>query len=151
EIAPATPDFVVNNLVTTSAAGTKPDLTLKREPGSNAVTVLGTLPAKSKPRKLVLAIQEPALHAVAMLKRTLEERGIAVRGVARAQSAVAIPTARTVLATHLSVPLSESIKLVNKISQNLHTESLLRASAQEACLHPTNANVGAAQDCSLLT
>src|SRR5262249_8970980 len=66
ELAPMTPDFRINNLVTTSAAGVKPDLTLKREPGSNTVTVLGTLPAGSKPRKLVLAIQEPAQHAAQM-------------------------------------------------------------------------------------
>jgi D-alanyl-D-alanine carboxypeptidase/D-alanyl-D-alanine-endopeptidase (penicillin-binding protein 4) len=158
EVEPATMDFVVNNLVTTSAMGVKPDLTLKREPGSNTVTVLGTLPAKSKPRKLVLAVEEPALHASAMLKRLLEERGIAVRGAARAQSVStnsAGRSSRTVLATHLSIPLGESIKLVNKISQNLHTESLLRTSAQEACLHPsaaaTPSTATPARDCTLLT
>jgi D-alanyl-D-alanine carboxypeptidase/D-alanyl-D-alanine-endopeptidase (penicillin-binding protein 4) len=31
-----------------------------------------------------------------------------------------------VLAEHVSVPLGDSVKLVNKISQNLHTEMLLR-------------------------
>ena len=35
-----------------------------------------------------------------------------------------------VLAEHLSIPLGESVKLVNKISQNLHTEMLLRTAAQ---------------------
>jgi D-alanyl-D-alanine carboxypeptidase/D-alanyl-D-alanine-endopeptidase (penicillin-binding protein 4) len=35
--------------------------------------------------------------------------------------------APTVLAEHVSVPLRDAVKLVNKISQNLHTESLLRA------------------------
>lgn len=82
-VNPSTPEFVVDNQVVTSAAGVKPDLTLKREPGANLVTVLGTLPAKSNPRRLTLAIQEPALHAAAMLKRLLEERGIKVDGVAR--------------------------------------------------------------------
>ena len=152
ELAPMTADFRVHNLVMTSAPGAKPDLTLKREPGSNMVTVLGTLPAKSKPRKLVLAVQEPALHAAQLLKRILEEKGVVVRGVARAQSGPAeIAEARShaVLATHTSVPLGDAVKLVNKISQNLHTESLLRTSAQEACLHPA-AN-GSPEDCSALT
>ena len=152
EVAPATPDFRVNNLVTTSAAEVKSDLTLKREPGSNVVTVLGTLPAKSKPRKLLLAVQEPALHAAAMLKRLLEERGVKVDGVARAQSSAADAADaqnRVTLATHTSVPLGDAIKLVNKISQNLHTESLLRTSAQEACLHPAAGS--AVQNCSALT
>jgi len=152
EVAPMTPDFRVHNLVTTSAAGVKPDLTLKREPGSNTVTVLGTLPAGSKPRKLVLAIQEPALHSAQMLKRILEEKGVVVRGVARgwtAEKDSAKSKNRTVLAMHNSIPLSDAVKLVNKISQNLHTESLLRTAAQEACAHPMAGS--AAQDCSGLT
>jgi D-alanyl-D-alanine carboxypeptidase len=33
------------------------------------------------------------------------------------------------LAEHVSVPLGQSVKLVNKISQNLHTEMLLRTCA----------------------
>src|SRR5215470_8834431 len=82
-VNPPTPEFVVDNQVVTSAAGVKPDLTLKREPAANLVTVLGTLPAKSNPRKLILAIQEPGLHAAAMLKRLLEDRGIQVGGGAR--------------------------------------------------------------------
>src|SRR5947207_11532191 len=82
-VSPATPDFLVDNQVITSAVGVKSDLTLKREPGANVVTVLGTLPAKSNPRKLTLAIQEPALHAAAMLKRLLQDRGVKVNGVVR--------------------------------------------------------------------
>jgi len=52
------------------------------------------------------------------------------------ETAGALP--RAVLAEHLSVPLSDSIKLVNKISQNLHTEMLLRAAARNttACNTP---------------
>src|SRR5262249_24743637 len=49
EVAPMTPDFRVHNLVTTSAAGVKPDLTLKREPGSNIVTLLRTFPPSNQP------------------------------------------------------------------------------------------------------
>jgi D-alanyl-D-alanine carboxypeptidase/D-alanyl-D-alanine-endopeptidase (penicillin-binding protein 4) len=39
--------------------------------------------------------------------------------------------ARTVLAEHLSIALKDSVKLVNKISQNLHTEVLLRTAARQ--------------------
>ena len=38
---------------------------------------------------------------------------------------------RTVLAEHLSIRLGDSVKLVNKISQNLHTEVLLRTAARQ--------------------
>jgi D-alanyl-D-alanine carboxypeptidase/D-alanyl-D-alanine-endopeptidase (penicillin-binding protein 4) len=139
-VTPSTPEFVVDNQVITSAPGVKPDLTLKREPGSNLITVLGTLPAKSNPRKLTLAIQEPALHAAAMLKRLLEERGVKVDGGFRSLSLPPGPPSgqrRVVLAEHLSIPLGDSVRLVNKISQNLHTEMLLRAAARQKGLWAT--------------
>jgi D-alanyl-D-alanine carboxypeptidase/D-alanyl-D-alanine-endopeptidase (penicillin-binding protein 4) len=131
-VSPATPDFTVENRVVTSAADVKSDLTLTRDPGANIVVVKGTLPARSTPRKLVLAIQEPAQHAAALLKRMLEERGIKIGGVARAQhDSVEASGAPTVLAEHVSVPLGDSVKLVNKISQNLHTEMLVRTAARQ--------------------
>ena len=133
-VNPATQDFVVENDLTTSAPEVKSDLTLTREPGANLVVVKGTMPAKGSPRKLApLAVQEPAQHAAAVLKRLLESRGIQVDGVARA-SHVAAKSAEDplVLAEHVSVPLSDAIKLINKISQNLHTEMLLRTVARQS-------------------
>jgi serine-type D-Ala-D-Ala carboxypeptidase/endopeptidase (penicillin-binding protein 4) len=127
----ATPDFLVENDVVTSASDVKSDLTLTREPGSSLVTVKGTMPAKGAPRKLVLAIEEPAQHAAALLKRLLQERGVKISGVARARHEM--PKTQedpTVLAEHVSVPLGDAIKLINKISQNLHTEMLLRTVAR---------------------
>ena len=129
---PATPDFTVENRVITSAAGVKSDLTLTRDPGASLAVVKGTLPSRSIPRKLVLAIEEPAQHAAALLKRMIEDRGIRIDGVARAQhDPVEVPGEPTVLAEHVSVPLGDSVKLVNKISQNLHTEMLLRTVARQ--------------------
>jgi len=129
-VTPATPDFTVENDVVTSAADLKSDLTLTREPGSNLVVVKGSLPAKSAPRKLVLSIEEPAQHAAATLKRLLEERGVRVGGVARARHEKAETGGDPiVLAEHVSVPLVDAVKLINKISQNVHAEMLLRTVA----------------------
>src|SRR5712664_2913850 len=82
-VAPATPDFIVRNDVVTSATETKSDLTLTREPNSRVVVIRGTMPARSTPRKLVLAIHEPAEHAAALLTRLLAERGVKVDGASR--------------------------------------------------------------------
>ena len=137
-VTPATPDFMVENDVTTSAADVKPDLTLTREPGSNLVVVKGSLPARSTPRKLILAIEEPAQHAAATLKRLLEERGVKVAGIARARHASGEQGGDpVVLAEHVSVPLGDALKLVNKISQNLHTEMLLRTVARQGATWTT--------------
>jgi len=138
-IAPATPDFIVQNDVVTSAADTKSDLTLAREPNSNIVVIRGTMPAHSAPRKLVLALHDPAEHAAALLSQLLAARGVKIAGAARSmhipETAGAAP--RAVLAEHVSVPLGDSIKLVNKISQNLHTETLLRAAARNTAVWNT--------------
>src|SRR5712691_9767091 len=137
-VTPVTPDFMVENDVTTSAADVKPDLTLTREPGSNLVVVKGSLPARSAPRKLILAIEEPAQHAAATLKRLLEERGVKVAGIARARHASGEQGGDpVVLAEHVSVPLGDALKLVNKISQNLHTEMLLRTVARRGATWTT--------------
>jgi D-alanyl-D-alanine carboxypeptidase/D-alanyl-D-alanine-endopeptidase (penicillin-binding protein 4) len=138
-VAPATPDFTVENEAVTSAANIKSDLTLTREPGSKLVVVRGTMPTKSTPRKLLLALHEPAEHAAALLVRLLADRGVKIGGTSRA---VHIPEPatelrRAVLAEHVSVPLGDSVKLVNKISQNLHTEMLLRAAARKTSVWAT--------------
>jgi len=137
-VAPLTPDFALQNDVTTAASEVKSDLTLTREPGSNLVVVRGTLPAKSTPRKLVLAIEEPAQHAASLLAGLLAERGVKIDGKIRAvHLAEPDTTPRTVLAEHVSVPLGDSVKLINKISQNLHTEMLLRTAARQSGLWST--------------
>jgi D-alanyl-D-alanine carboxypeptidase/D-alanyl-D-alanine-endopeptidase (penicillin-binding protein 4) len=131
-VSPLTPDFALENDVSTSAPGVKSDLTLTREPGANLVVVRGTLPAKGTPRKLVLAIEEPALHAASLLRGLLSERGVKVDGKIRAVHVADTDGApRTILAEHVSVPLGDSVKLINKISQNLHTEMLLRTVARQ--------------------
>ena len=131
--SPATPDFHVENDVTTSAPDVKSDLTLTRDPGARLVVVKGTMPAQGAPRKLVLAVEEPAEHAADVLKHLLEERGIRVDGVARARHEASKTEADpTVLAEHVSVSLGDEVKLVNKISQNLHAEMLLRSVARQS-------------------
>jgi len=131
-VEPATREFVVMNEVTTIGAKERPDLRLTREPGGDTVVVSGVMPAGSSPRKLLLAVQEPALHAANLLAQLLRDRGIKIDGTARA---VHEPdpgaAARTVLAEHVSISLQDSVKLVNKISQNLHTEVLLRTAARQ--------------------
>ena len=119
----------------TVAAGVKSDLTLTREPGAPLVLIRGLLPVSAEPRKLVLAVEEPAEHAAALLRRLLEERGVKVHGAARAQHEAPIPGTAVgdplVLAEHVSLPLGDAVQAVNKMSLNLHTEMLLRAAARQ--------------------
>jgi D-alanyl-D-alanine carboxypeptidase/D-alanyl-D-alanine-endopeptidase (penicillin-binding protein 4) len=131
-VDPPTSEFVVTTEVTTVGAKEKADLRLTREPGARVVEVSGTLPAKSAPHTLILAVQEPAEHAAEMLARLLRERGVKFSGKVRAlHEPDPAEAARATLAEHLSIRLGDSVKLVNKISQNLHTEVLLRTAARQ--------------------
>jgi len=146
--------YEIRSTVTTGAAGTRRELRVHREPGSRVIEVSGSLPIGRDPEKLNIAVEEPAEHAAALLKKLLEARGVRIYGEARAQhrplpapgttetvgvpgggvTPVADETAPEVivLGQHFSLPLIEAVTVINKISQNLHTEMLLRTVAREA-------------------
>ncbi len=125
--------YTFRNEMRTAAAGSRRRVWAEREPGSREVTLRGNVPLGEEPRSFTLAVEEPAEFAAALLKRLLEAHGVRVYGAARGQHVQPMQTAvmPTVLAEHQSVTLSEAVKLINKISQNLHTEILLRTVARE--------------------
>ena len=100
------------------------ELTLTREPGSNEVRLTGRLPLGGDWRGR-LAVADPASCAAAVFASVLERRGIPVAsGVAT--SSAPLPASARVLAAYDGVPLVDAIRVVNKESQNLHAEMLLR-------------------------
>jgi D-alanyl-D-alanine carboxypeptidase/D-alanyl-D-alanine-endopeptidase (penicillin-binding protein 4) len=146
--------YDIRSTVTTGPAGTARELRVQREPGSRVIEISGSFPIGREPEKLNIAVEEPAEHAAALLKKLLEARGVRIYGQARAQhrplpmpgaaEAVSVPGGGvsaapaaepsadvTVLAQHFSLPLIDAVTLINKISQNLHTEMLLRTVARE--------------------
>jgi serine-type D-Ala-D-Ala carboxypeptidase/endopeptidase (penicillin-binding protein 4) len=128
----ATLEFSIKNEVVTIGSKEKGELRLTREPGSSTVVISGTVAASSAARKLELALQEPAQHAANILARLLAERGIVITGKVRANhDPDPVERSRIILAEHISLPLGDTVKLVNKISQNLHTEVLLRTAARQ--------------------
>ena len=132
--------------ITTAEHNSKLKLEVVRQPGSPSTLLRGSIPLSSPPTKLDLAMSDPAACAARALKKLLEARGVRVMGQARVHHAppqepgvlFAPPTEasspqaqRLVLAEHFSVPLIEVVRLLAKISQNLHSEILLRAVARE--------------------
>jgi serine-type D-Ala-D-Ala carboxypeptidase/endopeptidase (penicillin-binding protein 4) len=151
--------YQIKNSVITSPRGTAQMLTVHREPGSTEIDLSGTMPLGGAAHSLGLAIDRPAEYAAAMLKNLLETRGIEVYGKARARhfgdagaggnpfAAACCPAANlaattppsTVLAEHISLPLSDALTVMDKISQNLHAEMLWRVAARENTGDPTEA------------
>jgi serine-type D-Ala-D-Ala carboxypeptidase/endopeptidase (penicillin-binding protein 4) len=134
--------------VTTGPAGGMPEIAVVRQPGANFLLLRGRIPAGHGPVKLDLAMTAPAETAARALGQLLEARGVRVTGGIRVQhapppettaagepvlpaAAPAPETHRLVLAEHISPPLLESIRLTNKISQNLHAELFLRTVGRE--------------------
>lgn len=117
--------YSVLSTATTSAAGFGSDLELRRDFGTNVVKLGGTLAADAEPEELGVALEDPALYAATVFAEVLEAKGIKVAGPV-ATSSDPLPPGARVLAAHDSPPLSEILKGVNKPSQNLHTEMLLR-------------------------
>ena len=72
-----------------------------------------------------LAVADPASCTAAVFASVLEAKGIAVAaGVATSRDA--LPAGARVLAAYDGLPMAEMVKVVNKESQNLHAEMLLR-------------------------
>jgi serine-type D-Ala-D-Ala carboxypeptidase/endopeptidase (penicillin-binding protein 4) len=134
---PASDFYTIGNLIRTGPRGSEEKLIAARDPGSRLIRVSGTMPAGGPPRRLTIAVEEPAEYAASLLARLLDSRGIHIRGIARARHAshpaisAASPPAENILAEHTSPPLAEDIRLTNKNSENLHAELLLLLAANE--------------------
>ena len=147
-VEPAVASETFARSISTNDALAKPEIGVVRQPGPEFMLLHGSIPLGHAPIKLELAMPDPAETAGLVLKQIFESRGIRVTGTVRVRHAsppeiypdapvvlgpLPAPTDPdvTVLAEHLSLPLIESVRLTNKVSQNLHAELLLRAVAHE--------------------
>jgi serine-type D-Ala-D-Ala carboxypeptidase/endopeptidase (penicillin-binding protein 4) len=148
---PAAAADEITQEMSTAASSVKPDFAVVDQPGPDFILLRGIIPVGHAPIDLDFAMTHPAETAARALKQLLEARGVRVTGRVRVVHApppdtseagdlpprVAVTTAaRTganslVLAEHDSPPLLESVRLMNKVSQNLHAELLLRTVGRE--------------------
>jgi D-alanyl-D-alanine carboxypeptidase/D-alanyl-D-alanine-endopeptidase (penicillin-binding protein 4) len=109
----------------TSAEGTPVSLELVARPGVLSFELRGSIPIGSAPIVRVAAFQRPAAAAASFLADALREAGIAVRGktLERRLGPAAYESSRQ-LALHTSPPLSEALRVILKVSHNLHATML---------------------------
>jgi D-alanyl-D-alanine carboxypeptidase/D-alanyl-D-alanine-endopeptidase (penicillin-binding protein 4) len=122
---PASESYTVTSTAVTGPRGGPRELTLRRDFGSNHIRLSGAVPAGSPPQVLTVAIEDPARYAAAVFAEVLAAKGIQVASGVDT-STQPLPGGMRVLAGHDSEPMAEIVKVVNKMSQNLHTEMLLR-------------------------
>jgi D-alanyl-D-alanine carboxypeptidase/D-alanyl-D-alanine-endopeptidase (penicillin-binding protein 4) len=97
------------------------------------ISLYGTV-ARGAATGMLLAVRDPALYAAWTLREALIRQGVNVKGGYRARHRVngqPLPAEPPeVLATLESPPLVELLTVVNKVSQNLHAEVMLRETAR---------------------
>lgn len=122
------PYYTVDNQARTVAAG-KTELGFERLPGTYGVRLTGTIAAGAEPETLSLGIDDPAHYAAWRLKTLLRERRIRVSGeVMVRHRPLSSPPApqEPALARLTPPPLTVDLAVINKDSQNVHSELMLR-------------------------
>jgi len=141
---PSPSGLEVQNLATTVSTGPRPRLAILRDDPLEPVRIEGRMLANSRDVWRQMTVSDPALFAGAVFRDALERRGITVTGRTRvvhlpAGSAVRRVSApalgrggATILARHVSEPLTRYLEVVNKESNNLFAEVLFRAVGRAA-------------------
>ena len=115
-----------------SALADKPRrVRIDRQPGSRTVVLSGNLPPEAKEYSNDLAVDDPALFAAVAFRQVLSEEGIRVDGRAEARHVAPASLESFELARRESPALPDLLKVVDKVSQNLHAELVLRAARQK--------------------
>ncbi|MEO8499524.1 MAG: D-alanyl-D-alanine carboxypeptidase/D-alanyl-D-alanine-endopeptidase [Vicinamibacteria bacterium] len=122
---PLTGFMRIENRALTSAPGTKAEVSLSRPLGSRHVVIEGSLPQLGAAWTSAIAAPEPTLFATTLFVEALERHGVSVRDDVIA-SRKPLPASLRPLASIHGPAVAEQIQVVNKESQNLHAETLLR-------------------------
>ena len=132
--------YSLDNRAATAGEGLT-DLHFARMPGSRHVRLTGTIAANAEPEVLRLGIDDPAHFAAWRFRSLLQARGVSVTGdvqvrhrplrpsddpVRRAGAPAPRPPEPQALARLTPPPLAEDLVEINKVSQNLHAELMLR-------------------------
>ncbi len=143
--APCTVQILPVNLVvrivnrcTTTTSGVKRDLQIVKKLDQNVLEINGTMPSNDKEFKGYIAVSHPAELFLALLRQSLIQKGIVITGQNRVinaedkvASTVASPAAPVEITKLESPPLSLIAAKTMKPSQNLYTETILRALGEQ--------------------
>lgn len=128
------PYFTVVNQTVTAALG-ETRIAVERPVNSRVVRVYGQIAVGARPWRDSLGIDDGAHYAAWAVRQVLRARGVAVTGTVRTQHRPAahqdppnLPIADPAapVAMEPAVPIDEQIGAINKHSQNLYAEALLR-------------------------
>lgn len=141
-LVPGGEGIALVNQARTVAAGGRTSITVTRAAYDGPIVIRGQIARGASGIWRSVPVADPPRYSAALLRETLQERGIRVAGGIRAvhdeaespvagRSVFAPAFDRTppirVLAIHQSPPLQEILTIVNKRSHNLFSDAVLRA------------------------
>jgi serine-type D-Ala-D-Ala carboxypeptidase/endopeptidase (penicillin-binding protein 4) len=154
-VSPFADYYHIDNRIITTPPGTGPrKIYINREPGSRTLTLWGNMPVDDAGANEALAIEDPADYAADLFRQLLEQRGVVIYGGTRSHhtelaslstvtvtslashgggtsGATSLQDQSVALASYQSQPLADDLTVINKVSQNLHAELLLRLLGRE--------------------
>ncbi len=120
---------VINRVITTPIHQEK-GVFFHRLRGKNIVTITGSLKIGTKEKRDWFSVENPTLYAASVFTETLQSAGINVDGKPAdidSLSNFTYSQSDTLrIASYQSPPLRDIVKVVNKVSQNLYAELLVR-------------------------
>ncbi|MBS0202884.1 MAG: D-alanyl-D-alanine carboxypeptidase/D-alanyl-D-alanine-endopeptidase [Planctomycetes bacterium] len=128
-IRPHTAYLHVESKVTTVEHG-KPLATSIQDLGHGRISITGTIPAGHKPLVRIHEVHDATAFARTLLIEALHRAGVGVDApTAASTTSRPLPSPAEVkafprVAVHTSLPFSESVKLILKVSHNLHASTL---------------------------
>ncbi len=142
QLDPPTEYMKIVNKATTVGHSEKTRLTIKRKDESakeNLLTIDGMMAIGQAGRNRRVDVLAPALYCGTLLREMLAKRGITVQGKVRYGE---VPEGTAEIITHVSPPLSRILWEMNKPSDNLIAELLLKTIGAELSGNPGTAENG---------
>ncbi len=129
DVLPRVPLYAVRNTAITTSSSRRHRYGVTREPGQ--LTVWGSVLRSRRPIESWVAVHDPVVYFGQALKQALAEEGVVVEGQLRIARSLPPGDWRRVT-VHRSDLLS-TLEVINKRSQNLHAESVLKLLGARTC------------------
>jgi D-alanyl-D-alanine carboxypeptidase/D-alanyl-D-alanine-endopeptidase (penicillin-binding protein 4) len=138
--------YRIDNRIVT-IAGAAATIVAERAPNDDLVRLTGTIGAQAAPAKLYFSIDDPAHHAAWRLRDLLRENGVRVTGAITTRHRPPAPSDDPAIRSGAPAPrppvpemlamlpaplLADDMRIINKQSQNLYADLLLRRIARQA-------------------
>jgi serine-type D-Ala-D-Ala carboxypeptidase/endopeptidase (penicillin-binding protein 4) len=134
-VDPAIEYYSIDNRLATVGRGAAGKLRISRSAGARQILLWGSIGAGATIEETI-AIDDPAFYAACALYDALERRGVVIRGRPAVRHRLAsedyIAPSGDAVASRTSPPLDQLLQMMDKVSQNLYAELMLREAGRAA-------------------